>query len=184
MANRRMIAKDVTRSDAYLDLPFSSQSLYTQLLLEADDDGFINNCNSIKRLIGASDEDLKTLIDNNFVIAFDSGIIAITHWLVSNSVRKDRYHTTTYQTEFNQLDINKNNEYVFKINLDNQAETTCQPNDNQAETEYKLSKDNLSEDNLSKSNISEIRQGQGSLRGQQSTVEMDDELFRAQFNNK
>lgn len=183
MANRRMIAKDVIRSDAFLDLPFSSQALYMHLLTETDDDGFVNNCNSIKRLIGASDEDIKRLSDDNFIIIFDNGIIVITHWLVCNVVRKDRYHPTTHQAEFNRLDISMNNEYVLKINLDNQAETTWQPNDNQAETEYNLSQCNLSEDNLSKLNISEERQVQGSVRGQQSTAYMDNDTFRSYFVN-
>lgn len=188
MANRRMIAKDVIRSDTFLDLPFSSQTLYMHLLTEADDDGFVNNCNSIKRLIGASDEDVKRLSDDNYIIIFDNGIIVITHWLVCNIVRKDRYHPTTHQAEFNRLDISMNNEYVLKINLGNQAETICQSNDNQAETEYKLSKDNLSKDNRTKDNSIEgnRREEKDFQKGKPSKTidEMTDEEYNALFSSQ
>ena len=43
MAERRMFAKTIIDSDAFLDMPLSTQSLYFHLSMRADDDGFINN---------------------------------------------------------------------------------------------------------------------------------------------
>ena len=43
MADRRMFAMTIMDSDAFLDLPLSSQALYVHLCMRADDDGFLNN---------------------------------------------------------------------------------------------------------------------------------------------
>ena len=43
MAERRMFAKTIIDSDAFLDMPLSTQSLYFHLSMRADDEGFINN---------------------------------------------------------------------------------------------------------------------------------------------
>ena len=43
LADRRMFAKTIIDSDAFLDMPQSTQLLYFHLSMRADDDGFINN---------------------------------------------------------------------------------------------------------------------------------------------
>ena len=43
MAERRMFAKTIIDSDAFLNMPLSAQALYFHLSMRADDDGFINN---------------------------------------------------------------------------------------------------------------------------------------------
>ena len=65
MADRRMFAKTIIDSDAFLDMPLSSQSLYFHLSMRADDDGFLNNPKKVQRMIGASDDDLKLLINTS-----------------------------------------------------------------------------------------------------------------------
>ena len=62
MGKHRMFSLDVVNSDAFLDMPLSSQALYYHLGMRADDDGFINNPKKIQRMIGASEDDLKLLI--------------------------------------------------------------------------------------------------------------------------
>ena len=39
MAERRMMSKKIIDSDAFTEMPLSSQALYFHLLLRADDDG-------------------------------------------------------------------------------------------------------------------------------------------------
>ena len=65
MAERRMFAKTIIDSDAFLDMPLSTQALYFHLSMRADDDGFINNPRKIQRMIGGADDDLKVLITKN-----------------------------------------------------------------------------------------------------------------------
>ena len=49
MAERRMFAKVIVDSDAFLDMPLSTQALYFHLSMRADDDGFLNNARKIQR---------------------------------------------------------------------------------------------------------------------------------------
>ena len=41
MAERRMFAKTIVTSDAFLDMPLSARCLYFTLGMLADDDGFV-----------------------------------------------------------------------------------------------------------------------------------------------
>ena len=125
MAERRMFAKTIIDSDAFLDMPLTAQALYFHLSMRADDDGFNNNPKKIQRMIGAGNEDLQLLIDKNFIISFESGVIVIKHWKMHNYIQKDRYHETVYQEEKAMLQTNKNKSYTLCIqdvyNLDTQV---------------------------------------------------------------
>lgn len=114
MANRRMFAKTIIDSDAFLDMPPSSQVLYFHLAMRADDDGFINNPKTIMRMVGAKDDDIKLLIAKRFIIPFDSGVVVIKHWRIHNYIQKDRYTETKYIDEKNQLILNEKNGYSLK----------------------------------------------------------------------
>ena len=54
MAERRMFAKTIIDSDAFLDMPVTARLLYYDLAMRADDDGFVNSPKKIMRMIGAS----------------------------------------------------------------------------------------------------------------------------------
>jgi hypothetical protein len=75
MAERRMFAKTIVLSDAFLDMPTSARCLYFTLGMLADDDGFVNSPKSIMRQAGASTDDLNLLMAKRFILAFESGII-------------------------------------------------------------------------------------------------------------
>ena len=107
-----MFTKQIIDSDAFLDMPLSTQSLYFHLNMRADDDGFINNPKKIMRMIGASEDDLKVLISKRFIITFDNGIVVIKHWRMHNLLRKDRYTETHYQEEKKMLALKENGAYT------------------------------------------------------------------------
>lgn len=113
MAERRMFAKTIIDSDAFLDMPLSSQALYFHLSMRADDDGFINNPKKIQRMVGASDDDLKLLVAKRFIIPFESGIVVIKHWKIHNYIRCDRYKETMYQKEKALLAEKENRAYTL-----------------------------------------------------------------------
>jgi hypothetical protein len=115
MAERRMFAKTIIDSDAFLDMPLSTQALYFHLSMRADDDGFNNNPKKVQRMIGASDDDLKILIMKKFIIPFDNGIIVIKHWKIHNYIQKDRYRETIYQEEKSMLQTKENKAYTLCI---------------------------------------------------------------------
>lgn len=99
MAERRMFAKTIVLSDAFLDLPMSARCLYFTLGMLADDDGFVNSPKSIMRQCGASNDDLKVLLAKKFILAFETGVIVIKHWRINNYLRNDRYTETKYVDE-------------------------------------------------------------------------------------
>ena len=112
MAERRMFAKTIVTSDAFLDMPLSTRCLYFTLAMFADDDGFVNNPKSIMRQVGASMDDLNILIAKRFILTFDSGVIVIKHWKIHNYIAKDRYKETKYLEEKNQLSLDSNGAYT------------------------------------------------------------------------
>lgn len=141
MAERRMFNKQITRSDAFLDMPRSTRLLYYDLSLDADDDGFIDKYKSIMRLTGASEDDLKLLIAKSFIIPFENGVIVIKHWRMNNLIRSDRYKPTVYQEEKKQLSLKENGSYTKKT-------TIGIPSDNQRETQYSIEKDSIVKESI------------------------------------
>lgn len=132
MAQRRMFSPDIVGSDAFLDMPVSSQALYFHLGMYADDDGFVNP-RRIMRMVGVGEDDLKVLIAKRFVLLFENGVIVIKHWKINNLVRKDWYKETQYLEEKNKLETKPNGAYTELVN-----ETT--PN---SLTQVRLGKDSI-----------------------------------------
>jgi len=106
-----MFRLDVLETDAFMDMPLTTQALYFHLNLRADDDGFIGNPNQIVRLIGASMDDLKLLIAKRFVIAFEDGVIVIKHWRMHNTLSAYRYKETNFIEDKALLKIKENKAY-------------------------------------------------------------------------
>lgn len=113
MAKKRMFSIYVIDSDAFLDMPLSTQALYFHLAMRADDDGFIGNPKRIQRIVGASDDDLKLLIIKRFLIVFDDGVVVIKHWRMHNTIQSDRYTKTVYTDEMAQLHMKENKSYTL-----------------------------------------------------------------------
>jgi len=135
MAERRMFSKTIVDSDAFLDMPMSSQLLYFHLAMRADDDGFINNPKKIQRFIGANDDDLRVLSSKKFIIPFESGVVVIKHWKIQNYIAKDRYTETKYKGEKATLGIDENGSY-----------TTCTQDVDTLSTQVRLGKVRLGEE--------------------------------------
>lgn len=112
MAERRMFAKTIVLSDAFLDMPLSARCLYFTLGMLADDDGFVNSPKSIMRQAGASTDDLNLLMAKRFILAFESGIIVIKHWRIHNYIQKDRYKESKYIEEKATLTLDQNGAYT------------------------------------------------------------------------
>ena len=160
MAERRMFAKTIIDSDAFLDMPLSTQALYFHLSMRADDEGFINNPKKIQRMISASEDDLKLLIAKNFVIPFESGIVVIKHWRIHNYIRADRLMKTVYKEERELLDIKDNGSYT--IITKNQVSDRCQSSDGQM-TDRCQSSDSIGKVRLGKDRIGEDSKGEVSI---------------------
>lgn len=113
MAERRMFSKQIIDSDAFLNMPLSSQVLYFHLSMRADDDGFVNNPQKITRMVGASIDDFNILVAKKFILTFDNGVIVIKHWKMHNYIRNDRYKPTTYIEQKEQLYEKEDKSYTL-----------------------------------------------------------------------
>lgn len=140
MAERRMFAKTIVTSDAFLDMPATTRSLYMLLCVLADDDGFVNAPRSIMRQSGATDDDMKLLIAKRFVLTFDSGVVVIKHWRIHNLIQKDRYKETKYLEEKATLALDENNAYT---EADNTVYPECIQPVSKVEPQVRLGKSSL-----------------------------------------
>lgn len=111
MAQRRMFSPKIVDSDEFLEMPKSTQLLYFQLGMRADDDGFIQPRQTITAQ-GFAEDDLKILLAKRFILTFESGVIVIKHWLIHNLIQKDRYNPTRFQEEKKALFIKDNKAYT------------------------------------------------------------------------
>lgn len=142
MAERRMFAKSIVLSDAFLDMPMSARCLYFTLAMLADDDGFINSPKSIMRQCGSTTDDMSILIAKRFVLTFESGVIVIKHWRIHNYIQKDRYKESKYIEEKATLQIDQNGAY-----------TECIQDVSIVDTQVRLGKDRLGEVSVGKDRI-------------------------------
>ncbi len=148
MSERRMFAKTIVTSDAFLDMPPTARCLYFTLAMFADDDGFVNNPKSIMRQVGSTTDDMNILIAKKFVLVFESGVIVIKHWKIHNYIRGDRKHETKYAEEMAMLTTDDNGAYTMCQPLDGQLTDKCH-------TEVRLGKDSIGKDRINKSIVQE-----------------------------
>ena len=136
MAIRRMISLEIIDSDAFLDMPSSSQNLYFHIVGRADDDGFCDNPKKIIRTCGASSDDLLLLLTKKFLLECPNGVVVVKHWWLLNTKRKDRYKPSNYLKD-NNLYLDKNNAYTFE-QTDSHYSIDWQPNGNHPATQDKI----------------------------------------------
>ena len=150
MAERRMFAKTIIDSDAFLEMPTTSQLLYFHLAMRADDDGFVNKPKSLMRMVGCKDDDLKLLFVKKFLIPFESGVVVIKHWKIHNYIRKDTYTETKYKEEKAALELDENSAYRLAESslLQLRDETVTSPS-----TQVRLGKDSIGKVSVGKESI-------------------------------
>jgi uncharacterized phage protein (TIGR02220 family) len=143
MAQRRMLSKQITETDAFLDLPLSTQALYLHLIMNADDDGFLGNARTVLRMVGGSNDDFKLLAAKQFIIVFEDGITVIKDWRIHNYIQKDRYRSTIYSEHKKELSVDGNQSYQRLSPMD----TECIQDVSSLDTQVRLGKDRLGEVN-------------------------------------
>ena len=144
-----MMSKSIIKSDTFLDMPATTQNLYFHMLLDADDDGFINAPKSIMRMIGAKDDDMKVLAAKQFVIPFESGVVVIKDWKIHNYIQNDRYKPSTLP-ERDLLNIQKDKTYTLKGDV-SRMDTEC------------IQTVSIGKDRLGKDRLGKVREGKDRL---------------------
>lgn len=150
MAHRRMISQDIIDTDNFAKMSQGARYLYYELLVRADDDGFLGAPMRIAKMVGCTEDDLGELVSNAYIIKFANGIIVIRDWKIHNSVRKDIYQKTMYQDEFSMLcEIDK------RYYLKNECDVTCDVTDS-VTCNVTLGKDRLGKNSKDKGSINII----------------------------
>ena len=122
MAQRRMISKHIYDSDKFLDLPATTQLLYTHLVVRADDDGFVGNVKRLLLMLPCSEVDLNILISAGYILPFETGVCVLTDWNQFNKVPKSRYIPTTYIDERLCLSMDKSKRYIVRVHQHSKSE--------------------------------------------------------------
>lgn len=112
MAEKRCFCMSIVDSDAFMEMPLSTQCFYFHLGMRADDYGFVNNPRRIAKLVGASDDDFKLLVSKRFLLLFDNGVVVIKHWLMHNTVKNDRIKLPQYPDIAAKVYIKQNKSYT------------------------------------------------------------------------
>ena len=159
MAERRMFAKSIVDSDAFLELPAKSQLLYFHLAMRADDEGFVNKAKTVSRTCGCNEEDLQRLVKEQYLIQFDGGLVVIRHWKIHNWIRGDRLRPTVYTAQKAALVLDESGAYTLCQTSDRQVTDNCQTSDRQV-TDNCQTQDRLGKDRLGK-----VSSGQESIGG-------------------
>lgn len=149
MAERRMFAKSIVLSDAFLDMPASSRCLYFTLAMLADDEGFVNSPKSIMRQSGSSQDDMNLLLAKKFVLPVGEGVCVIKHWWIHNYIQKDRFSPTKYADlkELLHLDENKAYSLVYP---------ECIQSVSEMDTQDSIGKVSIGKDSIGKSNSADL----------------------------
>jgi len=103
MAKKRMITSDVISTDQFINVSLAARGLYMHLNSVADDDGFISSAKRTTRAVDGTEDMLNELVDAGYLIRFESGIFLVRHWLIHNTIKKDRYTPTQCTKELAQV---------------------------------------------------------------------------------
>jgi hypothetical protein len=160
MANRRMLNKAVVESDPFFEMPADSQALYMHLVLNADDEGFVGNPETIRRMTGFSKDSLKLLIAKGFLISFQSGVVVVTHWEMQNKIQPSRKTKTIFTDEKGLLLVDEQGKYLIFNNssepcqqdADKMSEE-CQRVADKTSEQVSIGKDSIDKYSIDKSSI-------------------------------
>lgn len=161
MADRRMLHKKVVESDPFYKLSEGAQSVYMHLTVNADDDGFINNAESIAVRFKAGQKKLAELVAKRFVLKFGE-IYVIKHWRLGNSLKSDRTKPPTYPGIAAAIWVKPNRAYtdhpidgcktLLEIKTGIQMESKRNPNGTQMESQQNRTELNRTEQNRTEEN--------------------------------
>lgn len=142
MATRRMFSKEVTDSDAFLELSRDAQLLWFHLGMVADDDGLTNSVKRVLKVCEVPMDAVEELERKGFLLDLGGGVKAIAHWKLNNYIQKDRYRPTNFKDALSRLELNEDKVYRVLRNPD----TVCIQSVSEPYPQDRLGEDSLEED--------------------------------------
>lgn len=161
MATKRMFSEKIVCSDAFLEMPPSTQALYFHLGMKVDDDGFVNP-KVIMRMLGSTEDELRVLITKRFVLPFQNGVIVLKHHRINNNLDTHNHTPTLYTEEMKTLFIKDNKAYTLDESQGLPAQSVYRlPTDcKQSLDKIRLDKKRIEENN----NTSKIQESKSSKK--------------------
>lgn len=161
MARKRMFDAEIINQDRFMDLSIGAKCIYFLLGIFADDDGFV----SPKRIVKATDgtmDMLDELVKEEFLIRFDTGIVAIVDWHRNNYLDRSRVKETIYTDERKKIVLNKD---TMKYQCLTDVEQMLQENriDQNSIDKYSIEENRLEEINIEKNNKEEISEEENKI---------------------
>ena len=114
MNQRRMIDNNILTSAIMRRLPSQACLLYVCLILNADDEGFIENPQFICSVHSMPKKLLRTLTEAGYLHIFPSGVGVILHWHLHNKLSPSRMRKTFHLEERAQLILQYNKIYALR----------------------------------------------------------------------
>lgn len=99
MAKKRMFSTDVVETDHFYSLGSEAQMLYLHLNMYGDDDGVVASPRRLLQMCGASLKAYQELEREGYISTLPSGVCALLHWRLNNTLRNDRYKRSVYHDE-------------------------------------------------------------------------------------
>lgn len=181
MAQRRMFSMKIVDTDAFLEMPLSTQSLYFHLAMRADDDGFVSNPKKIGKMLGTQDDDYKLLCAKKFIIPFENGVCVIKHWLIHNLVRGDRYMETQWKEQKNLLFTDPETK---KYTINKPENNNVIPNGNQMATQVRLGKVRLGKKDIETENVAKEFSLKGEIQKMEESPRRDMNIIAMYFEKR
>ena len=139
-----MISNTIVRTARFLKMPPTTQNLYFHLVLNADDDGVVEAF-PVMRLIGATEDDLKILVEKEFVYLLNEDLVTyIKDWNEQNTIRADRKVDSVYKG----LLLSVVSGIDYKPSKKKGSQPVVRQMTDNSQTNDRLSQDKLSQDKL------------------------------------
>ncbi len=103
MAKKRMISNDVLDLNVFFEIDNNAFTLYINMIMAADDEGFVSTTKKLLRLLNLEVNSVSILVDKGLIIEFGTEIYLITHWKIHNHIKNDRFQKTIHSFERSQV---------------------------------------------------------------------------------
>lgn len=114
-ARKRIMAYQIVESDAFYMLGKDAQLLYFHLLATADNEGFIGNCDNMRRILNIETYALYELVRRGFLLYFSKEkVIVIKHWLIHNPSKFLYTADFTYPELADKIYVEKSAQYTLR----------------------------------------------------------------------
>lgn len=108
---RGQFSLEIIHCDGFTSMPATAQALYLQILASCDDEGFTSQIGMCKFLSHSSDDDLKQLVEKEFIFQIGN-VTVVKHWWMNNYIREDRIEPSSF-SERSQVYIKANGNYTL-----------------------------------------------------------------------